>query len=70
MELIKLEIDDTRVTGYLHELQEILAEDMPMTILYASRGLKAVNKRIKFGRPKDYGTFISMYKWDIYPEEK
>lgn len=65
VEFVKSEIDDEKVTEYLYELQEILAEEVPMPILYATQGLKAKNSRVIYGETKDYGTFIDVYKWDV-----
>ena len=65
VESVKNEIDDSKVKDYLYDLQNILAEEVPMPILYATSGLKATNKRMIFGEPKDYGTFIDVYKWDV-----
>jgi len=68
VEAVKKEIDDNKVKGYLYELQQILAEEVPMPILYATKGLKATSKRVVYGEPKDYGTFIDVYKWDVNPK--
>lgn len=68
VEAVKREIDDNKVKGYLYDLQKILAEDVPMPILYATKGLKATSKRVIYGEPKDYGTFIDVYKWDVNPK--
>jgi peptide/nickel transport system substrate-binding protein len=68
VESVKKEIDDTKVKAYLYDLQKILAEEVPMPILYATQGLKATSKRVILGEPKDYGTFIDVYKWDVNPK--
>ena len=65
VEAVKNEIDDTKVKASLYELQTILAQDVPMPTLYATRGLKAINKRVTIGGPKDYGSFIDVYNWDV-----
>ncbi|AET67585.1 ABC-type dipeptide transport system, periplasmic component [Desulfosporosinus orientis DSM 765] len=65
VEAVKREIDDNKVKAYLYDLQKILAEDVPMPIFYATKGLKATSKRVIYGEPKDYGTFIDVYKWDV-----
>jgi len=65
VESVKKEIDDKKVKSYLYDLQEILAMDSPMVIMYATRGLTAKSTRVVYGEPKDYGTFIDLYKWDV-----
>ena len=49
----------------LYKMQEILAKDVPMPILYATHELYATNKRVVVGKPKDYGTFINVHEWDV-----
>jgi len=65
VEDVKKEIDDAKVKSSLYELQKILSADVPMPTLYATRELKAINKRVIVGGPKDYGTFNEVYKWDV-----
>ena len=62
---VKSETDDNKVKTDLYKMQEILAKDVPMPILYATNELFATNKRVVVGKPKDYGTFINVYQWDV-----
>ena len=62
---VKVEVNNDKVKESLNKMQEILIKDVPMPILYATRELYATNKRVMNGKPKDYGTFINVYQWDV-----
>jgi ABC-type dipeptide transport system, periplasmic component len=46
-------------------LQEIFYRDLPCPSLFVQNALKAVNKRVLVGKPKSFGTFINVEKWDV-----
>ena len=62
---VKSEANEEKVKEDYNKLQEILAEDVPCPVVYAASQLTAVNKRVTNGKPKDYGTFIDVYNWDV-----
>ncbi|MDI4649005.1 ABC transporter substrate-binding protein [Cohnella hashimotonis] len=59
------EVDETKIKTLYHELQVILAEDMPMPALYAAKALGAVNGRVIGATPKDLGMFINVQEWKL-----
>lgn len=62
---VKSEANEGKVKADYNKLQEILAEDVPCPVVYAASQLTAVNKRVITGKPKDYGTFIDVYNWNV-----
>jgi peptide/nickel transport system substrate-binding protein len=50
---------------YYHEFQELFAEELPQLGLYLDKRLRAVNKRVLIGEPKDMGMLINIHEWDV-----
>lgn len=65
VEDIKHEVNDDKMKELCYKMQEIHKEDQPMIIIYGQKDLYATNKRMIVGEPKDYGTFLDVYKWDV-----
>ncbi|MEY8000590.1 peptide ABC transporter substrate-binding protein [Clostridium sp. Mt-5] len=57
--------DSAQVKANYDRVQEIFAQDLPCPSVYVQNQLKAVNKRVTYGKPKNYGMFIDVYKWDV-----
>ncbi len=47
------------------DVQELFMEDLPCPSVYIQNQLKAVNKRVLVGEPKDFGTYIDLHLWDV-----
>ncbi|WP_368490514.1 ABC transporter substrate-binding protein [Clostridium sp. BJN0013] len=62
------QIDPTQVKATYDRVQEIFAQDLPCPSVYVQNQLRAVNKRVTYGKPKNYGMFIDVYKWDVQSE--
>jgi peptide/nickel transport system substrate-binding protein len=45
--------------------QELVVEDSPDLALYADYRLRAVNKRVTVGGPKDIGMLMNVHEWDV-----
>lgn len=54
-----------QVKATYDKVQQIFAQDLPSPSVYVQNQLKAVNKRVTYGAPKNYGMFIDVYKWDV-----
>lgn len=61
---IKNEVSTDKMKELCIELQRILNEEQPMVFLYGQKDLYVTTERMKVGEPKDYGTFLNVYKWD------
>ncbi|APM39607.1 ABC transporter substrate-binding protein [Clostridium kluyveri] len=59
------QIDPAQVKATYDRVQEIFAQDLPCPSIYVQNQLRAVNKRVTYGKPKNYGMFIDVYKWDV-----
>lgn len=59
------EIDSAKKKEIYNQVQELFIKDLPCPSVYVQNQLKAVNKRVTCGKPKDYGMFIDVYKWDV-----
>lgn len=59
------EVDEANIKQLYGRLQEILAEDVPMPSIYATKALGAVNKRVIGAVPSDFGMFINVHEWDV-----
>lgn len=62
---LKAETDETKIKQYYSQLQEIVAKDVPMPSIYATKALGAINDRVTGAKPKDFGMFINVYEWDV-----
>lgn len=62
---ISTEMDEAKIKQYFSELQKIVAEDVPMPSIYATKALGAVNERVLHATPKDFGMFINVNEWDV-----
>lgn len=62
---LKSETDEAKIKQYYSELQTIVAEDVPMPSLYATKALGAINDRVTGAKPKDFGMFINVNEWDV-----
>ncbi|WP_337100330.1 ABC transporter substrate-binding protein [Paenibacillus sp. YIM B09110] len=62
---IGAEVDEAKIKASYSQLQQILAQDVPMPSIYATKALGAVNKRVVGAEPKDFGMFINVYEWDV-----
>lgn len=59
------EVDEAKIKESYDKLQEIIAQDVPMPSIYATKALGAVNKRVSGATPKDFGMFINVNEWDV-----
>ncbi|MNO35290.1 Oligopeptide-binding protein AppA precursor [compost metagenome] len=59
------EVDESKIKQYYSELQKIVAQDVPMPSIYATRALGAVNERVSGAASKDFGMFINVNEWDV-----
>jgi peptide/nickel transport system substrate-binding protein len=65
VELIRSNVDENVVRdGYL-ELQQIIADDVPVSGLYGELGINAINKRLIYGELFVYGPLLDVEKWDV-----
>ncbi|MEH7253154.1 ABC transporter substrate-binding protein [Neobacillus niacini] len=57
---------DSKVRKVIYdEYQEVHLEQLPDLSLYADYRLRAVNKRVIVGGPKDIGILINVHEWDV-----
>lgn len=59
------ETDESKIKEDYARLQQIVAEDVPMPSIYATKALGAVNDRVTGATPKDFGMFINVNEWDV-----
>ncbi|MBD3922735.1 ABC transporter substrate-binding protein [Paenibacillus sp. PR3] len=59
------ETDEAKITSDYAKLQQIIAQDVPMPSIYATKALGAVNNRVTGASPKDFGMFINVNEWDV-----
>lgn len=62
---ISSEMDEAKIKQYFSEIQKIVAEDVPMPSIYATKSLGAVSDRVVNATPKDFGMFINVVDWDV-----
>jgi peptide/nickel transport system substrate-binding protein len=58
-------IDEQVLEAAYHELQQLIADEAPVSGVYSELGLRAVNKRIIYGDPKEYGPLLDVEQWDV-----
>jgi peptide/nickel transport system substrate-binding protein len=63
--VINTSIDEDAVRDAYLEFQEIVAEYVPASGLFAEKGLRAVNTRVIYGGLQERGPFLDTEKWDI-----
>ncbi|SFE76538.1 peptide/nickel transport system substrate-binding protein [Paenibacillus catalpae] len=64
---LKSETDEADIKQSYSRLQQIVAEEVPLLSVYATRSLGVVNNKIAGASPKDYGMFIHVEDWDVLP---
>lgn len=62
---IEREADEAKLQRDYYHLQELIANEVPVTGIYSELPLKAVNKRIIYAEPKEYGFLNELEKWDV-----
>lgn len=62
---LSVESDEAKIKELYGELQEILAEDVPMPAIYTRTDLGAVNKRVSGATPSDFGMFVNVHEWTV-----
>ncbi|GHV94543.1 ABC transporter substrate-binding protein [Spirochaetia bacterium] len=66
--VINTSINDDAVRDAYLEFQQIVAENVPASGLYAEKGLSAVNTRVIYGGLQERGPFLDTELWDIQVE--
>lgn len=62
---LKSETREADLKQTYSRLQQIVAADVPMLSIYATRSLSVVNNAVTGVYPSDYGMFIDVQDWDI-----
>ncbi|QAY67942.1 ABC transporter substrate-binding protein [Paenibacillus protaetiae] len=62
---LSAEVDEAKLKEEYSKLQTIVAQDVPMPSIYATKALGAVNKRVTGATSKDFGMFINVNEWDV-----
>ncbi|TCM95708.1 peptide/nickel transport system substrate-binding protein [Paenibacillus sp. BK033] len=62
---LKSETREADMKRTYSRLQQIMAKDVPMLSIYATRSLGVVNHAVTGVHPSDYGMFIDVQDWDI-----
>ncbi|WP_040951799.1 ABC transporter substrate-binding protein [Gorillibacterium massiliense] len=57
--------DEAKLTEDYNKLQEIVAQDVPMPSIYATKALGAMSNKVTGAKPKDFGMFINVNEWDV-----
>ena len=58
-------VDPARRKTIYNQVQELFFREMPCPAVYSQTNLKAVSKRVIYGKPKAYGAYIDVYLWDV-----
>jgi peptide/nickel transport system substrate-binding protein len=53
---------------YLKQIQQILHREQPITFLWESKRMTAVNKRVKGVKPTATFAFFNLKEWWVGPE--
>jgi peptide/nickel transport system substrate-binding protein len=53
---------------YLNQIQQIVHRDQPLTFLWESQRLSAVNKRVRNVRPTPTFAFFNLKEWWVEPK--
>ncbi|MDR3123191.1 MAG: peptide ABC transporter substrate-binding protein [Treponema sp.] len=62
---IEESIDTQVLKDAYYELQQLIADEAPVSGLYSELGLRAVNRRVIHGDPKEYGPLLDVEQWDV-----
>jgi peptide/nickel transport system substrate-binding protein len=65
VETISSSVDDDELRRSYLELQQILADNVPVSGLYSEYGLSAVNTRVTHGILKERGAMLDVEQWDV-----
>ncbi|SBV93185.1 putative ABC-type dipeptide transport system, periplasmic component [uncultured Eubacteriales bacterium] len=58
-------VDDQVLKSSYLELQQLIADEVPVAGLYSEHALRAINKRVTYGELKEYGALLDVEKWDV-----
>jgi peptide/nickel transport system substrate-binding protein len=61
----KVTVDQSKRTDIYNKIQEIYANDMPAPGVYSPINLAAYNKRVTYGKPRSFGMYADVEKWDV-----
>ncbi|MDR3123197.1 MAG: ABC transporter substrate-binding protein [Treponema sp.] len=64
-EIISSSVDEEELRRSYLELQQILADNVPVSGLYSEYGLSAVNTRVTHGILKERGALLDVEQWDV-----
>ena len=67
LEVAQAQPDLAAERSYLYQAQQIVQRDQPVTFLWESQRLTAVNKRVKNVRPTATSSFFNLKEWWIEP---
>jgi peptide/nickel transport system substrate-binding protein len=65
VEIISASVDEEELRRSYLELQQILADYVPVSGLYSEYGLSAVNTRVTHGILKERGALLDVEQWDV-----
>lgn len=58
-------VDEEGKKEIYYQIQEILAEDVPVLALYQLKNLNVTSKRVTYGESKAFGMYIDAHLWDV-----
>jgi peptide/nickel transport system substrate-binding protein len=58
-------VDEEVLKNAYYEVQQIIADDVPVSGLYTEYGLSAINNRVTYGHLVELGSFLDFEKWDV-----
>lgn len=61
----QLATDPADMAEIYAKIQEKLLADMPACVVYGEAPMVAVNTRVTYGEPADYGAFVDVELWDV-----
>lgn len=65
VDTIQSSVDEETIKNSYLELQQLIADEVPVAGIYSEYSLHAVNKRVTYGELKEYGSFVDVEKWDV-----
>jgi peptide/nickel transport system substrate-binding protein len=65
LEILSASVDAEALRAAYYEIQDIIAEQAPVSGLYSELILYAVNRRVIYGGPQDFGILLNLERWDV-----
>ena len=67
IELAASQPEMAQAEPYIHQIERLIHRDQPVTFLWESKRLSAINKRVRDAKPNLQAGFFNLHDWWVQP---